>query len=143
MVAANVSTSLAAADPTVAKVTIEFNTTGDGKDGDTQVLDRLVINGRDFAKLECCSSGNHGEDVWQHGSINTKEMKITSPMKKSDLANAEIIFGMRPNGHDKWEFKPTLKVVYDDNTNDQWTFEQFYLESDNKYTERTFTIPKH
>jgi hypothetical protein len=124
----------------VTKMEITFATTADGKDGNTQVKDRVFLDGQDYATLECCSSGNSGDDVWNSGNTSTRPMSITKPMTKAQVRKAQIEFGMRPNGNDKWEFRPTLRVTYEYGPADQWTFDQFYLAADSVFTSRTFSI---
>lgn len=125
----------------VKSVIVSFATTGDDKDGDTQVINTISINDKIYWRLECCSAGKNSADKWKSGTTNERAMTPVAPMTRAELAAATIEFGMRPNGGDTWEFKPTLKVTYDVGQPEEFAYEQFHLRSDNSYTNRKFGIP--
>jgi hypothetical protein len=127
---------------TVKELDITFRTTGDDKDGDTQVRDRIVVNGTDYASLICCSAGKNSSDHWDDNSDQTRTMTIVKPITKVQLHSARFVVGSTANGNDCWIFVPTLKVTYQDNSSEQWTFAQTTLNSTNSsLVEVTYSIP--
>lgn len=124
----------------VQTITAIYQTTSDDKDWDTHVIDRLVIHGKDYATVDCCHS-NKKFDHWGRGETNKVPLNILVPMTRDDLRDAQIAFGMLPNGDDRWWFIASLRVTYDHGDPDQWNFGEFYLKSDSQYTSRTFSIP--
>ncbi len=126
--------------PSAKTVTMKFVTTSDDKDWNTQVLDRLVVNGVDVATLSCCSADRNG-DHWDNNSTHTAPMQIVQTINKGDLPGQTLVLGMLPVGNDRWIFIPTLIVQYDDNSTDEWTFQETTLVGDNNYVSTQYTIP--
>jgi hypothetical protein len=125
----------------VTAIKISFKTTSDDKDWNTQVRDRLILNGKDVATLNCCSADRKG-DLWHNNSNTSAPMTLVSTtLTKSDLQNCTLELGMVPVGNDKWVFVPTLTVTYSDGTNDQWTFQETTLVSNNTLIAAQYPIP--
>ena len=121
-------------------IIVSFRTTGDDKDWDTQVRDRVVVNGADMATLFCCSA-DHESDHWIKGSTNARPMTIVQQIQKGSLQGGTFVLGEVANGHDQWIFIPTLTVNYDDGTKEEWTFQETTLTSDNNLIEQPYPIP--
>jgi hypothetical protein len=125
----------------VTAIKISFKTTSDDKDWNTQVRDRLILNGKDVATLNCCSADRHG-DHWNNNSNTSAPMAlIATTLKKSDLPNCTLELGMIPVGKDTWVFVPTLTVTYSDGTIDQWSFPETPLTSTNTLASVQYPIP--
>ena len=127
----------------IVQVRVRMQTTSDGKDGDTQVLDSITTKNQDqIASLDCCSSGNHGGDVWNAGNDTTQTFNHLTPnIDRDALEGGTVSIGMRSNGRDTWTFIPTIIVIYDRGNPDTWSFGKMTLSADNNSTSRTFAIP--
>lgn len=124
---------------TVKSITVHFRTTSDDKDWNTQVRDRIVCQGQDFATLECCSADRRG-DHWNNNSDTSAPMTIVRSFTKGQLRGCSFVFGMVPVGNDKWVVIPKLDVTYSDNSVEEWTFDETTLVSKDSYIDKTFTL---
>jgi hypothetical protein len=125
---------------TVTSMTITFATTSDDKDWNSQVRDRVVLNGQDVATLFCCSS-DRKSDHWLDHTGTSRQMTIISPISKSNLHGCTFVVGMTAVGRDNWNFIPTLAVTYSDGSKEQWTYPETFLSSDNNEDKRQYSIP--
>jgi hypothetical protein len=114
---------------TITKATVNFHTTSQGKDGDSQVRDRIVCNGADFLQLFCCSSGNHGSDVWNSNTDNSRDMKIVTPLTKVQIQGCQFVAGLTANGNDEWSAVYTLSLTFSDGTQSSFSFGEIDLNS--------------
>jgi hypothetical protein len=114
--------------PTVSRIRVTFATTSDDKDWNTQVRDRIVCGGQDFARLECCSADRRG-DHWDDGSTHTREMQILNAIPKATMPTCTFVVGSRATGNDNWRFIPSLQVEYSDGTTFNRTYPQTTLNS--------------
>lgn len=126
----------------VTQIQVRMQTTGDDKDGDTQVLDTITLkDGRQVASLDCCSAGGQ-VDTWGAGADQTRPFNHLTPnVTRGELLGATVTIGMRTNGNDTWQFTPTLIVSYDSGAQDTWGFGNTALSSGGGYVSRQFKIP--
>ena len=106
---------------TVTKATVRFQTPKEGnasfgKDGDSQVRDRISCGPKDYWQLFRCSSGNHGGDVWEVGADSTQTMTQVLPLTKVQLAGCVFTAGLKANGNDEWHSSYTLTLTFSDGT---------------------------
>jgi len=129
LVAATAPLSIASAQA-ITKATITFHTTSDDKDGDSQVRDRIVCNGQDFLKLECCSAGKHSaSDHWGDNSTTSRDMSIVSPLDKARVTTCNFVAGLTAVGNDRWIAIYTLDLTFQDGSKAQYSFGEIPLNS--------------
>lgn len=135
--------SSANAQVTIKSADINFHTTSDDKDGDSQVRDRVVCNGQDFLTLFCCSSGRKGPDHWDNGSDNTRPMNVVSQLDRNSLGNCTFVAGLTANGNDTWVAIYTIVFTLSDNTKVQYTLGEIWLDSEHgQYIEKQVQLSK-
>jgi hypothetical protein len=125
----------------IKAIKVTFATTSDDKDWNTQVRDRIVLNGQDVATLFCCSADHNGDHWPDHGTTSAP-MQIVNSVSKNDLHSATFVAGMTAVGHDTWIFIPTVTVTYSDGTEEQWTFPETTLSSNNSYEHHDYSMAK-
>lgn len=113
----------------ITAAAITFHTTGEGKDGDSQVRDPITLNGQDYFQLFCCSSGNHGGDLWNGNSDNTRSMDLISPMTVDSLTNSTFVAGLTANGNDEWHAIYTLYLTLSDGSRMSYSLREIWLNS--------------
>lgn len=117
---------------TVIKATINFHTTSDDKDGDSQVRDHIVCNGQVYLKLECCSAGRHSSaDHWGNNSNQSRDMTIVSPLQKSMLPSCQFVAGLTAVGNDNWPAIYSLDLTFSDGSKASFAFGEIDLNSRN------------
>jgi len=117
----------ASAQVTVSSIDVVWATVGDDKDWNTQIRERVKLNGEDYASLDCCSAarpdGGNQNDNFRKGSTITGHLVMVKTLQKSDVPNCTFEFGIATVGNDTWEVIPTLVVNYSDGSVDQWTYD--------------------
>jgi hypothetical protein len=113
----------------ITAAAITFHTTGEGKDGNSQVRDRITRNGQDYFQLFCCSSGNHGSDVWNTGDESTQNMNRVGPITVDELAASTFVAGLTANGNDEWHAIYTLNLTLDDGSKMSYSLGELWLNS--------------
>jgi hypothetical protein len=131
--------SAVSAAQNVTAIKVTFKTTSDDKDWNSQVRDRVTLDGQDIATLFCCSADRHG-DHWPDNGTTSAPMSIVKSVSKQDIHRASFVAGMTAVGHDKWNFIPTVTVTYSDGTHEQWTFAETFLSSNNNEMDQTYSM---
>ena len=114
---------------TIVSANVHFRTTGQGKDGDSQVRDRITKGGQDFFQLFCCSSGNHGDDVWEPNTDNTRSMTAITPLTVDELATCTFVAGLTATGDDTWSAIYTLQLTLSDGSTMSYSMGELWLYS--------------
>jgi len=128
--------SSAYAQATLKGATIQFATTNDDKDWNTQIIARIVINGNDAGTLQCCSS-DHNIDHFNNNTTTSRALTMVGTAPTKDAAqHGLLVIGEKPVGNDTWVFNPTLILTFSDGTSIQKTFPQSILAgTHSNYTE--------
>lgn len=109
-----IKTSEGRPDLNLESIRVTWDTTGDGKDGDSQpVIEVFDKNGRRIGELACCSSGNSGSDVWGAGRKETRNVNVlVGGLTMNDLAKGRFSAGRNANGNDDWDYNVTVDFIY-------------------------------
>jgi hypothetical protein len=117
---------------TVTKATVNFHSTSDGKDGDSQVRDQVVCGGVTVLELYCCSAGKRSQgDIWDKNSNQSRDMKIDSPVAKSAIPGCVFIAGMSPVGNDTWNAIYSIDLTFSDGSHLHYDFGEIDLPGTN------------
>ncbi|MFL5351077.1 trypsin-like peptidase domain-containing protein [Archangium sp.] len=125
---------------TMKEARVIFKQTSNNKDWDTQVITHLKCP-YVVARLECCSS-DRDHDGWDDPGTEVRSMQIVdSTFPISSLSACTFTVGSRASGNDKWEFVPTLQLVFSDGTKREQSFTQTNLNSrEGGYVEASYQI---
>ena len=99
----------------VTAMQVEWRTTGDNKDWNTQaVVDVNDATGRHIAHIDCCSADRNG-DQWNAGSDQTRNLTILVPgLTLDQLAHGSFTGIRNPHGNDDWDYTATIWVITSD-----------------------------
>ena len=125
---------------TLTGAEIQFQTTNDDKDWNTQILARVVVDGNNAGTLQCCSSDRNIDHFNNNTTTSRALAMVGTPPTKNAAQHGQLVIGEKPVGNDTWVFIPTLTLTFSDGTSMQKTFSQAILAgSHSNYTEDTWS----
>lgn len=103
---------LAGEAPSLRAIDVTWNTTNDGKDGDTQATAAIYDEvARRVGLLECCSAG--GGDTWSRGAPSTRSVPIAvNGLTTDDFSHGRFAAGRNAQGRDDWDFTATMTLTF-------------------------------
>jgi opacity protein-like surface antigen len=106
--AALMSAALPARAQQLVSAQIRFDTLGNDKDHDTYA-NVEVLRSDGYKAASAYDIGGH----YNNNSSHTVGLEVF-PSDAAGLAGATLRIWINPNGNDKWEFRPTLRLKFDD-----------------------------